>query len=72
MKLLIGLIVAFLVLVYVYTFLKQRKKRRNHVDTVKKYNQEYMKNKKTKSAAANYSVKKYKGQIDYIEKDQLM
>lgn len=76
MKMLIGLVIAFLVLVYVYTFIKIRKKRKNNIDTVTKYNTAYLKKKTYKSEKSNSSnyqnqITKYNSQIDYIEKDKL-
>ena len=77
MKIFIGLIIAFLILVYVYTFIKIHKKRKNKTNIVDNYNQQYIKKKKD-SQPSNYKdsnyekfITKYNSQIDYIEKDKL-
>ena len=79
MKLFIGLIIAFLILIYVYTFIKIRKKRKNNIDNmvVDNYRKQYLQRKK-QSESANYKntnyetyITKYNSQVDYIEKDQL-
>ncbi|MBD5499675.1 MAG: hypothetical protein HDR10_00485 [Lachnospiraceae bacterium] len=79
MKLFIGLIIAFLILIYVYTFIKIRKKRKNNIDNmvVDHYRKQYLQRKK-QSESANYKnsnyetyITKYNSQVDYIEKDQL-
>lgn len=71
MKAFIGLIIAFLILVYVYTFIKIRKKRKNNTDAVSNYKKQYTKLKKT-SESSNYKkyITKYNSHIDYIEKDK--
>lgn len=76
MKAFIGLIIAFLILVYVYTFIKICKKRKNNTDVVSNYKKQYTKPKKT-SESSNYKdsnykkyITKYNSHIDYIEKDK--
>ncbi len=79
MKLFIGLVIAFLILIYVYTFIKLRKKRKKDIDNmvVDHYRKQYLQRKK-QSESANYNnsnyqtyITKYNSQVDYIEKDQL-
>lgn len=79
MKLFIGLVIAFLILIYVYTFIKIRKKRKKNIDNmvVDNYRKQYLQRKK-QSESANYKnsnyetyITKYNSQVDYIEKDQL-
>ena len=79
MKMFIGLVIAFLILIYVYTFIKIRKKRKKNLDNmvVDNYRKQYLQRKK-QSESANYKnlnyetyITKYNSQVDYIEKDQL-
>lgn len=77
MKLFIGLIIAFLIFIYVYTFIKIRKKRKKSINKVDDYRRQYVQRKK-RSQAANYKnsnyetyISKYNSQMDYIEKNQL-
>lgn len=79
MNLFIGLVIAFLILIYVYTFIKIRKKRKKNLDNmvVDNYRKQYLQRKKQFEAAnyknSNYEtyITKYNSQVDYIEKDQL-
>lgn len=78
MKLIIFLIVAFLVLVYIYTFIKNHKKRKQRsVNTVTEFNRKYRPEKKALNnntdKDANYRkyVTKYNSKMDYITKDEL-
>lgn len=76
MKLLIGLILAFSILVNLYTFLKIRKRRKKSISIVAKYNQPYLNRLKSKNNnydLSNYKkqITKYNSQVDYIEKDKL-
>lgn len=81
MKLFIGLIIAFLVLIYVYTFIKIRKRRKKNTDAVDDYRKQYLQRKRL-SETSNYKdsnyrdsnyeayITKYNSQLDYIEKDK--
>lgn len=76
MKLLILLLIAFLALVYVYTFIKNRKRRQKNISIVAKFNQDYLKKTKPRDKNCdlpNYKkqITKYNSQVDYIEKDKL-
>ena len=76
MKLLIILLIAFIILVYVYNFIRIRKRKKNAVDAVTEFNQKYLKNKKANkniSTDINYKkyITKYNSQIDYISKEDL-
>lgn len=74
MKLLIVGIFAFLVLVYVYTFIKIRKKRNNKTSSVAEFNEKYL-NKKVNNVMEDQYYKKYitkyNSKIDYIAKEDL-
>lgn len=77
MKLTIFLLVAFLALVYIYTFIKIRKKRKQRsVSTVSEFNKKYHPEKKNVSGTeqdTNYRkyITKYNSEMDYITKDEL-
>lgn len=70
MKILIGLIVVFLAIVYIYTFLKIRKKRKNKTpDAVQSFHQKYDR-VRSKSNRANQSSR-YNSVVDYITREEL-
>jgi len=70
MKILIGLIVVFLAIVYIYTFLKIRKKRKNKTpDAVQSFHQKYDR-VRSKSNRANQSSR-YNSVVDYITREDL-
>ena len=76
MKLLIILLIAFIILVYVYNFIRIRKRRKNAVDAVTEFNEKYLKKKtsnKNNTTDINYKkyITKYNSQIDYISKEDL-
>lgn len=76
MKLFIGLIIGFVVLIYAYTYIRIRKKRKKDTDIVSSYRNQYVERKKQTNPNyknSNYEtyITKYNSQIDYIEKDQL-
>lgn len=74
MKLLIVGIVAFLVLVYVYTFIKIRKRRNNKTSSVEEFNKKYLNKKENNVMKDQYYKKyitKYNSKIDYIAKEDL-
>ncbi len=78
MKMMIFLIFAFLIIVYIYTFVKIRKnRRRNAKSTVLEFNQKYHnkknQNKSEKQPDLNYKkyITKYNSSVDYISKDDL-
>lgn len=74
MKLWIGLIIAFAVLVFVYNFIKNKKRRKAHVDMVAEFNKRYHKVKKVKKSEhkeySNY-ITKYNSSLDYVEKSEI-
>lgn len=75
MKLLILFIIAFLVLIYVYTFIRLRKKQQNRsINTIADFNKKYHPEKKRSSESNTKEKKyitKYSSQIDYMTKDEL-
>ena len=76
MKLLIIIIIAFLVLVYVSTYIKiKKRKQQGMIDTVSEYNRKYIKKnlpKQTATKIDSYTqyFTKYNSSIDYIERDK--
>ena len=78
MKMLIILVIAFLALVYVYSFIKIRKRRKNTQSTVADFNEKYHSKVKRKNfdnitLDPNYTkyVTKYNSNIDYVTRDNL-
>ncbi len=76
MKAMIFLLIAFLVLVYVYTFIKIRKRRKaNQINTIMEFKDKYLKNQTISENQPNSNYKKqitkYNSKIDYISKDEL-
>lgn len=77
MKILIGLIVVFLAIVYIYTFLKIRKKRKNKTpDAVESFHQKYdrIRNKPkpdTKIRNHTKQITRYNSAVDYITREDL-
>lgn len=78
MKAMIILLIAFLALVYVYTFLKIRQKRKNNnISAVLEFNEKYLKKKSpepTDSVDNKYYKKyvtKYNSTVDFFYKDEL-
>ena len=76
MKLLIIIIIAFLVLVYVSTYIKiKKRKQQGMIDTVSEFNRKYIKKnlpKQTATKIDSYTqyFTKYNSSIDYIERDK--
>ena len=75
MKLQIGIIIAFALLVNVYTFIKIRRKRKKEINTTTAYHSEYkrhinIRNDSRDDSSANYKkqITKYNSTLDYIEK----
>lgn len=78
MKILIGLLIGFLILVYVYNYLKLRKRRRNQPNTVAEFHRQFDSHRKTSNAKHNLSdsnykkyITKYNSKTDYVSKDDL-
>lgn len=75
MNLFIGLLIGFTILVFIYNYLKMRKRRRNQIDTVTKYHRQFdsrIKNKTRHNLSdSNYKnyITKSNSKIDYISKD---
>lgn len=76
MKLLIVIIIAFLVLLYVYTYLKYRKGKSNKIDTINDFHNRYLKentsskrNTTQSDNRTNY-ITRYNSKVDYVEKDK--
>ena len=78
MKLTITFLVAFLIVVHVYTFLKIRKRKRaNSKSSVAEFHKKYHKKKMDVKASqnndSNYKkyITKYNSSLDYISKEEL-
>lgn len=73
MKIIIGLLIAFTALVFIYNFIKFRKRRKNNKNIVSEYNRNYLhKNiKDNKNSNASNYITKYNSQLDYLEKKDL-
>ena len=75
MKLWIGLVIAFAVLVFVYNFIKNKKRRNSHLDAAIEFKKRYHQNRRVKQDIcedrnqSNY-VTKYNSKLDYVEKDR--
>ena len=76
MNMMIILLIAFLVLVYIYTFVKIRKIRKanNSSSAVSEFKEKYLKDKtiSDKQPNPNYNkyVTKYNSNLDYISKEE--
>ena len=77
MKILIGLIVVFLAIVYIYTFLKIRKKRKNITpDVVQSFHQKYDRTHgkpepDPKTPDHTNQIPRYNSAVDYITREDL-
>ena len=76
MKLQIGIIIAFALLVNVYTFIKIRRKRKKEINTATGYRSEYkrhinIRNDSREDLTSNYKkqITKYNSTLDYVEKN---
>lgn len=69
-------VVAFIIVVYVYTFIKHRKRKNRQTSTVKEFRNKYLKNKSTESEniPEGYTryLSKYNSPIDYVEKKDFL
>lgn len=72
MKALLIVIFAFLVLIYLYTFIRYKKRKKNEVNTVDSYRRNYIERINTKSSEScddylRKQITKYNSSVDYIE-----
>ncbi len=72
-------VVAFLIVIYAYTFIKHRKRKDNQTSTVKEFRQKYLKDtlqeaNDTKDFPQGYTpyVTKYNSSIDYVDKTEFL
>ena len=75
MRLQIGIIIAFALLVNVYTFIKIRRKRKKEINKATEYHSEYkrhinIRNDNREDLSSNYKkqITKYNSTLDYVEK----
>lgn len=73
MKIIIGLLIAFAALVFIYNFIKLRKRRKNNKNIVSEYNRKYFHKNiiDNKNPNASNYITKYNSQLDYLEKKDL-
>ena len=79
MKLLITVIVVFLIIMYGYTYIRYKKKRRQSMDHVQEFHEKYNKKRSTGNEAAsddrpsstNTDTNAYKP-IDFMDKDEFV
>lgn len=75
MNLFIGLLIGFSILVFIYNYLKMRKRRKNQIDTVAEYHRKFKSHRKTSTRYNSYDsyyknyITKANNKIDYISKD---
>lgn len=75
MNLFIVVLIGFTILVFIYNYLKMRKRRKNQIDTVAEYHRQFDSRRKTKTrhnlSDSNYKnyITKSNSKIDYISKD---
>lgn len=80
----VGLLIGFLILVYVYNYLKLRKRRQNQIDTVAEYHRQFHRQfdshrtrttlrsrNNLKDSNYNNYITKFNSKTDYISKDDL-
>lgn len=72
MKALLVVIIGFLVLIYVYTYIKYKKRKKNHISAVDNYRKNYLErinNKRweTFDDESQKQITKYNSPVDYIE-----
>lgn len=75
MKIIIGFLIGFLILVYVYNYLKLRKRRKKQIDTVAEYHRRFASRRKSMHnlSDTNYEkyITKYNSKTDYISKEDI-
>lgn len=79
MKMFLFLLIAFIASVYIYTFIKMRKKRKMNTKTaVEEFNDKYHKAKTNKTQQTNdlplnyrKQITKYNSNVDYLDKTDL-
>ena len=72
MDLFIVVLIGFTILVFIYNYLKMRKRRKNQIDTVAEYHRQFDAHRKNKTghnlSESNY-ITQSNSKIDYISKD---
>lgn len=77
MKVLIVVLIAFLAAVYVFTFIKWKKRRNQGVNAVADFREKYLRDKTVTDEEATSKdskpiITKYNSQIDYMERDEFI
>lgn len=69
-------VVAFLIVVYAYTFIKHRKRKSNQTSTVKKFKSKYLKDpsRKNTNVPEGYTryLSKYNSPVDFVDKNEFL
>ena len=70
-------VVAFIIVVYAYTFIKHRKRKNEQASTVKEFRSKYLKNtpqQENKKFSEGYTqyLSKYNSPVDYVEKNEFL
>jgi len=75
MKLLLTGIVVFLVIVYIYTYIRYKKNKKRNVNLVDEFKRKYLQKESQKNDVDDEFIKyttKYNSTIDYIDRDDLI
>ena len=73
MKMLIIIIIGFLAIIYIYTFIKYKKRKKNEISVVNSYRENYIEKKRFNNQSditdnSSYQqITKYNSSVDYIE-----
>ena len=76
MKFLLIIIIGFLVILYIYTYIKYKKRSKKEIDAVGDYRRNYLENNSNQNPPPNdgYTnyLTKYNSSLDYIEKETFL
>lgn len=69
-------VVAFLIVVYAYTFIKHRRRKNNQTSTVKEFRSKYLKDtsRKNTNVPEGYTryLSKYNSPVDFVDKNEFL
>lgn len=75
MKLLLSIIVIFLAVLYIYTFIKIKRRKKNNIDAVGDFRRNYLKKdfaQNPQNNEYNQYLTKYNSSVDYIDKEEFL
>ena len=78
MKMVLILIIAFLIILYVYNYIKHKKRKAQTIDTVGDFHKKYLQKNNPQNENINKDndytkfITKYNSKVDYVEKDKFM